>query len=166
MNFVNEKDHLPFGLGEIVEEGLQAFLELAAKFCAGNQGGQVEAEQTLVTQGFRYLAVDDALRQTLDDGGLSHPRLADEDGVILAAPQQHLNGAANLVVATNYRVELALGSALGVVDSVFFQGLTLFFSVGVVDLFAAMQCRNRRLEILGGGAIFLEQTACFAFIFE
>ena len=46
-------------------------------------------------------------------------RLADQHRVVLGAPLQHLDGAADLVVAADHRVELALG-ALGEVSVYFF----------------------------------------------
>ena len=55
-----------------------------------------------------HLAVDDALRQAFDDRGLADARLADQHRVVLGAPLQHLDRAADLVVAADHRVELAL----------------------------------------------------------
>ena len=55
-----------------------------------------------------HLAVDDALRQAFDDRRLADARLADQHRVVLGAPLQHLDGAADLVVAADHRVELAL----------------------------------------------------------
>jgi hypothetical protein len=46
--------------------------------------------------GFGHVAVDDALGQALDDGGLADAGLADEDGVVLGAPAEHLDDAADL----------------------------------------------------------------------
>jgi hypothetical protein len=42
-----------------------------------------------------------------DDGGLAHARLADQHRVVLGAALQDLDGAADLVVAADHRVELA-----------------------------------------------------------
>ena len=47
-------------------------------FGAGDQGAQVERQQLLVLQRFRHVAVDDAQRQALDDGGLADAGLADQ----------------------------------------------------------------------------------------
>jgi len=44
----------------------------------------------------------------LDDGGLADAGFADQHRVVLAATLQHLDGAADLVVAADHRVELAL----------------------------------------------------------
>jgi hypothetical protein len=50
----------------------------------------------------------DALRQALDDRGLAHPGLADQHRVVLGPAREHLDGAADLLVAADHRVELPL----------------------------------------------------------
>ena len=110
MQLVDEQDDPPFLLGEIGEHGLQALLELAAEFRAGNESAHVEREDALVAQAFRHLAVDDALRETLDDRRLADAGLADEHGIVLGAPLQDLDGATDLIVAADDRIELALPS--------------------------------------------------------
>ena len=54
-----------------------------------------------------HVAAHDALGQALDDGGLADARLADEHGVVLGAPREDLDDAADLLVAPDDRVELA-----------------------------------------------------------
>ena len=71
----------------------------------------------------RHVAVDDAQRQALDDRGLADAGLADEDGIVLGAPGQDLDGAADLLVAADHRVELAVARRLGEVAGVFLQRL-------------------------------------------
>jgi hypothetical protein len=124
----------PFLLGQVVEHRLQALLELAAELGAGDQRAHVQRQQTLVLQAFRHLAVDDALGEALDDGGLADAGLADQHRVVLGAPLQHLDGAADLVVAADHRIELALLGALGQVDGVFLQRLALLLGVGVFTI--------------------------------
>ena len=66
------------------------------------------ATTRLVLQPFGHVAADDALGQALDDGRLADARLADQHRVVLGAPRQHLDDAADLLVAADDRVELAL----------------------------------------------------------
>ena len=75
----------------------------------------------LSLQRLRHVAVDDAQRQALGDGGLADAGLADQHRVVLGAPAQHLDGAADLLVAADHRVELALARRLGEVAGVFLQ---------------------------------------------
>src|SRR5262249_15926555 len=54
-----------------------------------------------------------SLRQALDDGGLTDAGLAHEHGVVLRAPREDLHDPLDLGLATDERVELALGGELG-----------------------------------------------------
>ncbi len=55
-----------------------------------------------------HVAVDDAQRQTFDDGGLADAGLADQHRIVLGAARQHLDGAADFLVAADHRIELAV----------------------------------------------------------
>ena len=132
VHLVDEEDDLPFRRGHLGEHRLQPLLELAAIFCAGDQRAHVEREQLLVLQRFRHVAVDDAERQALDDGGLADARLADQHRVVLGAAGEHLDGAADLLVAADDRVELALARRLGQVARVFLQRVVAGFGRGGV----------------------------------
>ena len=50
--------------------------------------------------------------QALDDGGLADAGLADEHGVVLGAPAQHLHHALGLALAPDDRIELLLAREL------------------------------------------------------
>ena len=146
VQLVDEQDDLAFLFREVGEHRLQALLELAAELRAGDERAHVERENALVAQAFRHLAVDDALRESLDDGGLADAGLADEHRVVLGTALQNLDGAADLIVAPDDRVELALGRALGEVDAVLFQRLAIFLGAGVLDLRPAPHLLDRLLE--------------------
>ena len=107
VQLVDEQDDLAFLLGEVVEHGLQALFEFAAELGARDQRAHVEREDALALQALGHFAVDDALREAFDDGGLADARLADEHRVVLRAALQHLDRAADLIVAADDRIELA-----------------------------------------------------------
>ena len=96
----------PGGLLDLVDHGLEPLLELAAVLGAGDERPHVQGHQPLVFQVLRHVALDDPPGQALDDGGLSHARLADEHRVVLGAPGQHLHDAPDLLVPADDRVEL------------------------------------------------------------
>ena len=102
------------------QDGLEPLLELAAVLRAGHHRGQVEATSRLSAQRLGHVAGDDALGQALDDGGLADAGLADQDGVVLGAPGQHLHDAADLGVAADDRVELAVAGAPAVRSTPYF----------------------------------------------
>ena len=54
-----------------------------------------------------HVAGDDALGEALDDGGLADAGVADQHGVVLRAAAEHLDDAADLVVAADHGVDLA-----------------------------------------------------------
>ena len=85
VQLVDEQDDPALGLLDLLEDGLEALLELAAVLGPGDQRAQVQGDDLLVLEGLRHVAADDALGQALDDGGLADARLADEDGVVLRA---------------------------------------------------------------------------------
>ena len=99
---------LALGLGDLLEHRLEPVLELAAVLGAGDQRADVERDHAPVAQRLGHVARHDALGEALDDGGLADAGLADQHGVVLGAPGEHLDHAPDLVVAADHRVELAL----------------------------------------------------------
>src|SRR3546814_8188607 len=57
---------------------LQALLELAAEFRAGDQRAHVQRQHAAVAQALGHFALDDALGQALDDRGLAHAGRSEE----------------------------------------------------------------------------------------
>ena len=129
VHLVDEGDHLASGLGDLLQDGLQPLLELAAILRSGDHPAEVERDHALVLQSFRHIAGDDALRETLDDRRLSHAGLADQDRVVLRPSRQDLDHAADLVVAADHRVELAFSGEVGEVAAVLLQRVVGLFRV-------------------------------------
>ncbi len=57
-------------------------------------------------------------REAFGQRGLADARFADEYGIILAAAQQDVDRAFDLVLAPNQRIDLTLGRAFGEIDRV------------------------------------------------
>ncbi len=106
----------------------------------------VERQQPLVAQGFRHVAVDDAQRETLDDGGLADAGLADKHGVILGAAREHLHGAADFLVAADDGIQLAGFRRLGEVARVFLQRIVGVLGAGGVRRAAFADVVDRAVE--------------------
>src|SRR2546422_373809 len=158
VQLVDEQDHLAFLLGQIVEHALEALLELAAELRSGDQRAHVERQDALSFKTLRHLAVDDALRQALDDRGLADARIADQHRVVLGAPLQHLDGAPDLIVAADHRIELAGSRARGEIDGVLLERLAALLGVGVGYLLAAAHLLDGLLEGAAHHARLLEQA--------
>ncbi len=123
VQLVDERDDLAGRVLDVVEHGLEAFLEFAAVLRPGDHRTEVQRDDGLVAQALRHVACHDALGQALDDRGLADAGLTDQHRVVLGATAQHLHDATNLVVAPDDRVELALARALGQVGGVLLQRL-------------------------------------------
>ena len=118
VQLVDEQNHAPLAGGRLGDDRLQALLELAAVLGAGQQRAHLQGDDALFLEAFGHVALDDPLSQALNDGGLAHARLADQHRVVLGAPQQDLNGAADFLVAADDRIQLALFGQLGQVHAV------------------------------------------------
>ena len=104
VDLVDEDDEIG-ALAQLLEDPLQALLELAAVLGAGDHQRQVERDDPLLRQRHRDAAGDDALRQPLDDRGLPHSRLAEQDGVVLGAAREDLDDAVELLLPPDQRIE-------------------------------------------------------------
>ena len=149
MHLVDKEDDLPFRRLHFGEHGFQALLELAAIFRAGDERAQVEGEDLLLFQAFRYVALHDAIGEAFDDGGLADAGLADQHGVVLGAAGQHLDRAADLLVAPDHGIELALRCGLREVAGVALQRVIGLLRAGTVCGAALAQLRDRGVERAG-----------------
>ena len=140
VQLVHEQDDLALGVLDLLQDGLQALLELAAVLRAGQQGADVEADDLAVAQGLGDVAGDDPLGEALDDRRLADARLADQHGVVLGAAREDLDDAADLVVAADHRVELAVLGGLREVAPELLQRLVLLLGALVGH---AMRVRAR-----------------------
>ena len=120
------------------------------------------AIDALVLEAFGHVTRCDPLREPLGDGGLADAGLADEHRVVLGPARQHLDDAADLVVAADDRVELAPPRRLGEVAPVLLERLVLGLGVRVGDALRAAHRLERRVDAIGRDACLLEQTSGFA----
>ena len=146
VHLVDEQDDAALGRGDFVEHGFQALLEFAAIFRAGDQRAQVEREQLLVLQRFRHVAIDDAQREAFDDRGLADAGLADQHRIVLGAARQHLDGAADFLVAADHRIELAGAGGVGEVARIFLQRVIGVFGARRIGGAALAQILDRQVQ--------------------
>jgi hypothetical protein len=78
---------------------------------------------------FSGTSPSNAAGKTLNNGGLSHSRLADEYGIVLGAAREDLHHAADLLVAAYHRVQPVHARQLRQVAAVLLQGLVLLLGV-------------------------------------
>ncbi len=111
------------------EHALEALFEVAAVLGPGYQRAQVERVNHCVGQHVGDRAFHDPLGQALGDGGLADAGLAHVQRVVLAAAAQDLDGALDLVAATDQRVDPAGTCGVVEVAGEFGQGVALAFAV-------------------------------------
>ena len=114
VDLVDEQDDVAAG-PDLLQHLLEALLEVAAVAGPGDEGAEVEGVEVLALQSLRHIPRHDALGQTLDDGGLADPGLADEDGVVLGAARQDLHDPLDLALAPDDGIQLVVAGQLGVV---------------------------------------------------
>ena len=124
------------------------------------------AKQLLVLQAVRHVAVDDALRQAFDDGGLADAGLADQHRIVLGAPRQHLDGAADLLVAADHRIDLAVARRLREIAGIFLERVIGVLGRRTVGGAALAQRFDRGVEVLRRDAGAGEDLAGLAVLLE
>ena len=116
VGFVDEQDdRLGRGL-HVFDDLAQALLELAFHAGAGLQQADIQAAQLDVLECRRHVTGGDAQGETLDHGGLAHAGFTGKDRVVLPTTHEDIDQLADLLVATDDGVELALARLLGDVD--------------------------------------------------
>ena len=76
MQFIDKQDHLTLLFAEIIEDSFKTLLKFATKLRPGNQRTHIQGQQAFTLDAFRHFAINDPLRQSLSDSGLSHARLS------------------------------------------------------------------------------------------
>ena len=149
VELVDEEEDTAVALLDLLENGLEALLELAAVLGAGDQRTHVEGEDGPVLQSLRHVAADDSLGESLDDRRLADAGLADEDGVVLRLAGEDAHDAADLLVPADHRIELALPRHGDEVPPVLLEGLVGRLRVGGRHPLATAQVFERLQEPRG-----------------
>ncbi len=157
VQLIDEEDDPAFRLGDVFENGLEPLFKFAAELGAGDQRAHVEGDQPAILQAFGHVARDDALGQPLDDGGLAHAGVADQDRVVLGAAAEDLHDAADLGIAADDRVHLAVSRQLDQVAAIALERLVLVFGALVGDALAAAHFLQRLQDVLLADPQRLEQ---------
>ena len=112
VDLVDEEDDVAAGL-DLLEDLLEALLEIASVAGPGDEGAEVERVELLVVQGLGHRVGGDRLGEALDDGGLADAGFADEHRVVLGAAAEDLHDPLGLAAAADDRVERLLAGGLG-----------------------------------------------------
>ena len=143
VQLVDEQDDAAFARRDLAQDRLESLLELAAELGARQQLADVEADDARIAHRLGAVAVHDADREAFGDRGLADAGLADEHGVVLGAARKHLHAAADLLVAADDGIDLALLRLLDEVDAVLLERLVVRLGVLVGDVGHARRLADR-----------------------
>ena len=129
MQLVDEQNDAAVAGLDVVQNGFQAFLKLAAEFRAGDQRAHVQREDGAVFQAVRHVAANNALRKPLGDGRLADARFADQHRVVFRFAGKNTDGVSDFGIAADHRIELVLTGKLDQILTVFFQRVIRRFRV-------------------------------------
>ena len=144
VQLVDEQDDLALACGDLLQDGLEPLLELAPVLRARDERADVERPHALALEARRDVAGDDPLREPLGDRRLPHAGLTDQHGVVLRAPREHLDRAADLLVAPDHGVELPLLGKRRQVAAVLLERLVRALGVLRRDALPAADVLQRR----------------------
>jgi hypothetical protein len=106
VDLVDEHDGVRVRL-DLLDDLLQALLEVAPVARAGEQRAHVEGEHGRVLQDLRAPRAGRSFRASPSAmAGLADAGVADEERVVLLAAAEHLDGALDLQLAPDQRVDL------------------------------------------------------------
>ena len=161
VHFIDEQDDVACRSGHFRQNGLQPLLEFTAIFGPCNQRAHIERQELLVLEAFGHIAIDDPQGEALGDGGFADARLADQHGIVFGAAREHLNGAADFLVAADHRIKLAVAGGLGQIARIFFQGIIGAFRIRAVGGAAFAQIADCLIKPFAGDARFGERLSGF-----
>ena len=164
MQLVEEQDDVALRLGDLGQHGLQPVLELAPVLGAGDERADVERDHAPAPQRLGYVAGDDSPRQPLDDCGLADAWIADQHGIVLGPAREHLNDAANLLVAADDGVELVFLRESRQVLAEALERLVLLLGALVGDAVGPANLGDRLQQAVVGHAGSCERLACAALV--
>ena len=90
MKLVDKENDLPLGFSDFFEKCLEALFKFSAVLGTGEHTAQIHGDDALILHRFRHIARDDTTSETFHDRSLPHPRLTNEDRVVLGATGKHL----------------------------------------------------------------------------
>ena len=131
VQLVDEQDRV-VGVAKLLDDLLEALLELAAVLGAGDERADVEGQDPLVEQDVRHVAGHDAVGEPLGDGGLADARLADQRRVVLRLAAQDLDDPLDLLLAADDRIELVGAGGIREVDAQGIDGRGLAGALGLL----------------------------------
>ncbi len=160
MQFVDEEDDRPFAGGDLFDDRLEALFKLAPELRSGDQGPQIQAQQTLVLQRLGHVSAGDPSRQAFDDRRLADSRFPDEHRVVLRSSAEDLHHPSDLFVPSDHRIELSVSGKKRQVLAILFEGFIPAFRIFAIDAGIASDRLKGLHHVLVGETEFFKDPAC------
>jgi hypothetical protein len=157
VQLVDEEDDLPLRVGNFLQHRFQSLFELPAVLRAGDERAHIERDDAFALQPFGHVAANDPSGEPFDDRGLANARLPDEHRVVLRAARKDLNDPADLFVAPDDRIQLALARELRQVAAVTFERLIRAFRIFVRDALRPAHRGQGLEDRVAGHALLFQQ---------
>ena len=82
VQLVDKQDDTPLLLGELIQHRLQTLFKVTPKLGACQKSSQVQRQDTLILQTLRHFAIDNTLREALNNGRLANAGLTNQHGIV------------------------------------------------------------------------------------
>src|SRR5436309_4962348 len=159
VDLIDKEDDRAGALFDLAQHRLEPLFELPAELAAGDQGSHVQRDHASLLEPFRHVAVHNSLRQPLRNGRLAHAWLTDQARIVLGAPGEDLDHAADFFVPADDGIEFALAGKVGEITAVFREGLVFFLGLLVRDALGAPDCGQRGVEPIFRDALSLKHAS-------
>ena len=104
MDLVDKEDG-PFLTLNLLEQYLEALLEIPTVFGARQQRPHIQRIDGTARNHLGHIAFNDTVSQPFGNGGFTHARFTHQQRVVLATAAEHLNGTVELLITTNQRID-------------------------------------------------------------
>src|SRR6185312_9651290 len=100
-------------LHQLLHDGLEPFLKLAAVLCSRHNEREVERKNALIGEKRRYIAIRYALCKSFDDSRFANAGLTNKNRIILGSAAENLNDPLDFLFPPHQRIKLAFERRLG-----------------------------------------------------
>ena len=123
VKLIDEHKYLSVGLLNFIENCLESLLKLTSVLCTCHKGTHVKGEYLLILKAFRNFACSYSLGKTFNNCGFTYTGFTDEYRVILGLSAQDPDNVSDLLISSDYGVQLLILCALYHFIAILIQGI-------------------------------------------
>jgi hypothetical protein len=107
VEFINKQNDRPLGVDDFFQHGFQSIFKFPPILGPGDERPQIQRQHPFGFEALRHIAGNDALGQPLRNSGFPHAGFPDQDRIVFGSTGQHLDHAADFLIATDHRVQFS-----------------------------------------------------------